>query len=404
MKYIVVLGDGMADYPIPALDGKTPLAVAQKPNIDRMCRQGELGLVRTVPAGMKPGSDVANLSVMGYAPDRFYTGRSPLEALSMGIDLASDDVAIRCNLVTLSDAPNYADKVMVDYSAGEISSEEAAQLIACVEEHLHADDLHFYPGISYRHCTVLSHAQTGTDFTPPHDISDRVIGSYLPKGRYGARMLELMQRSYEILRDHPVNRARIAAGKHPANSIWLWGEGTRPALEDFHSRFGLRGAVISAVDLVKGIGVGAGMQVIEVPGATGTYHTDFAAKARYAMQALQDGCDYIYIHMEAPDECGHQGDVEHKVLSIELIDKFVVGYLREALEAEGMEYRMLIMPDHPTPCACKTHVSDPVPFVLYRSDGKHASGAERYDEAHAQTTGNLYENCANLIERFIRED
>ncbi len=404
MKYLVILGDGMADYPLAALGDKTPLAVAQKPNIDRLCREGELGLVRTVPDGMKPGSDVANLSVMGYAPDKFYTGRSPLEALSIGIDLAADDVAVRCNLVTLSDEAEYADKTMVDYSAGEIGTDEARVLIEYLQTKLGESDLRFYTGVSYRHCTVLSHAQTGTEYTPPHDISDRVIGAYLPKGRYGDRICALMRRSYELLREHPVNLARIAQGKRPANSIWLWGEGTRPALEDFRTKFGLRGAVISAVDLLKGIGKGARMRVIEVPNATGTYHTDFAAKARFAADALEQDCDYVYLHMEAADECGHQGDVEHKVLSIERIDSRVVGYLRDRLDEIGEPYRILLMPDHPTPCALKTHVSDPVPYILYRSDGKNASGAERYDEAHARASGIYYADCMQLIDKFIRED
>lgn len=402
MKYIVILGDGMADFPLEELSGGTPLSVAKKPNIDRLCAHGTLGLVRTVPQGLAPGSDVANLSVMGYPPARFYTGRSPLEALSIGIYLKDDDVAVRCNLVTLSDEPSYEDKTMLDYSAGEISTREAQELISYVEKNLGGDGKNFYAGVSYRHCLVLHGAELGTRLTPPHDISDRVVGAYLPQGRYGAPLTELMKRSYDLLKDHPINRARIAAGKRPANSIWLWGEGTRPRLEAFERQFGLKGAVISAVDLIKGIGIGAKMQVLDVAGATGTYHTDFDAKARRALSALKDGADYVYIHMEAADECGHQGDLEHKILSIELIDQKVVGYLTRELDKMGEEYRMLIMPDHPTPVKLKTHVSDPVPFVLYDSRAVKESGFDRYDEFNAKASGVYFDDCGDLIGRFVK--
>ena len=400
MKYIVVLGDGMADYPVPELGGKTPLQVANKPNIDLLARKGETGLVKTVPDGMKPGSDVANLAVMGYDPLKCYTGRSPLEALSMGVRLKDDDIAVRCNLVTLSDEEDYEDKTMVDYSGGEISTKEAAELMACIQDAF-GDELHeFIAGVSYRHCMVRHHSVTGTTYTPPHDISDKPIKGYLPGGKYGAEVLDMMKRSYDILKDHPVNVKRIKEGKHPANSIWLWGEGTRPALESFKARWGLNGAVISAVDLVKGIGMGAGMKVIEVAGATANYNTDFSGKAKAAVEALAEGADYVYIHMEAPDECGHQGDVEHKIYSIEQIDEKVVKYIVAEMERRDMDYSMLIMPDHPTPLKLKTHVSDPVPYVLYRR-GDEGNGAA-YDEENAKLSGKYYASGEELAKHFLR--
>ncbi len=403
MKYVVILGDGMADYPNEALDGKTPLAVAKKPNIDRLCALGEIGLVKTVPDNLKPGSDVANLSMMGYAPDKYYSGRSPLEALSIGIDLKDSDIAIRCNLVTLSDEDNYADKRMVDYSAGEISTQEAKELIEYVASKLSTAELDFYPGVSYRHCLVVHDAKLGTDFTPPHDISDKCIAQYLPKGLYGEKMSELMIASYEILKDHPVNKKRIAQGKNPANSIWLWGEGTRPALTSFEEKYNLKGSVISAVDLIKGIGIGAKMNVIEVPGATGTYHTNFQGKAEYAINALKEGYDYVYIHMEAPDECGHQGDLENKIKSIELIDSIVVKYIVEQLDAMRESYKILIAPDHPTPLALRTHTRDAVPFILYSSDCIKSSGFSQYNEDTCKQSGNYYEDGESLINKFLKE-
>ena len=400
MKYIVILGDGMADYPVKELGGKTPLQVAKKPNMDTLARCGETGLVKTVPDGMKPGSDVANLAVMGYDPLKCYTGRSPLEALSMGVKLAADDIAVRCNLVTLSDEENYEDKTMVDYSGGEISTEEAGELIACIQEHF-GDELHkFVAGVSYRHCMVRHHSLTGTIYTPPHDISDKPIKGHLPGGRYGEEVLEMMKKSYGILKDHPVNIKRIKEGKRPANSIWLWGEGTRPALQNFKERWGLNGAVISAVDLVKGIGMGAGMKVIEVEGATANYNTNFTGKAKAAVDALKSGIDYVYIHMEAPDECGHQGDMKHKIYSIEQIDEKVVKYIMKAMLESGEDFSILIMPDHPTPLCLKTHVSDPVPYVLYRK-GMHGKGVP-YDEENAKVSGIYYKSGEELAKHFLQ--
>ncbi len=401
MKYIVVLGDGMADWKIPSLGNKTCLEAAKTPTLDRLAPLSEVGLCKTVPDGMKPGSDVANMSVLGFNPHDFYTGRSPLEAVSMGIDLKSTDVTLRCNLVTLSEEENYEDRTMLDYSAGEITSAEAAELIAYLKQHLDDEKFKFYAGISYRHCLVVDNGVTGHELTPPHDISDRKIKDYLPKGEYGAKYLELMKRSAELLKNHPVNLKRIKAGKHPANSIWLWGEGTKPALSPFEREHGLKGGIISAVDLVKGIGALADMKIIEVDGATGNYDTNFKAKAEAAADALIGGLDFVYIHMEAPDECGHHGDKEHKIYSIEQIDGVVIPTLINKLTAAGERFTMLVTPDHPTPCACKTHVSEPVPFLIY-SDGKNISnGAARYTEDEAKKTGLYVDEGYKLIDRLL---
>lgn len=402
MKYIVVLGDGMADYPIESLGGKTPLQSANTPTFDSLAKVSEVGLCRTVPDGFKPGSDVANLSVMGYDPHGCYTGRSPLEAVSIGIDLKDTDVTLRCNLVTLSDEPAYEDKRMLDYSAGEISTEEARELISFLKQSFDGDRFTLYAGVSYRHCLVAANGTVGHELTPPHDITDKPIREYLPKGPQGKTYLAVMKRSYELLKNHPVNRARIAAGKRPANSVWFWGEGTKPALENFEKKFGKNGGVISAVDLVKGIGILAGMKIIDVPNATGNYDTNFAGKAEAALKALQEGLDFVYIHMEAPDECGHQGDIAHKIYSIEQIDEKVVKRLCEGLGATGEEYAMLICPDHPTPIAVRTHVSDPVPYLLYASDRKRESGAKAYDETEAKNTGIFVERGCDLMKKLFR--
>ena len=403
MKYIVVLGDGMADYKLSELGGKTPLQAARKPHIDALAKKAEVGLCRTVPDGFKPGSDVANLSVLGYDPHDCYTGRSPLEALSIGIDLADTDVTLRCNLVTLSDEENYEDKTMLDYSAGEISTADAKELIEYLKEKLDNERLTLYPGVSYRHCLVVGNGKTGHELTPPHDITNKPVRGHLPQGPEGELYRALMERSSALLRDHPINRARVAAGKNPANSIWLWGEGTRPALENFEEKFGKKGGVISAVDLVKGIGIGAGMRVIEVPGATGNYDTNFAGKAEAALDALLGGLDLVYIHMEAPDECGHQGDIAHKVYSIEQIDEKVVARLIEGLRAAGEPFRMLVCPDHPTPIAVRTHVSDPIPYLLYDSEAERGCGAAAYDEDSATSTGIFVERGCDLMKKLLGE-
>lgn len=401
MKYIVMLGDGMADYPVEALGGRTPLEAAKKPVIDRLAKYAELGMVKTVPDGMKPGSDVANLSAMGYNPLDCYTGRSPLEAVSIGIEMSDTDVAFRCNLVTLSDEAEYSDKTMLDYSSGEITTEEAAELIQSVDAAFRTEEILFYPGISYRHCMIWHEGPTGLGLTPPHDISDRKVTEYLPKNPV---ILDLMRRSYDVLKDHPVNRARIERGLNPANSIWLWGEGTKPGVSLFEKTYGVKGSVISAVDLIKGIGICAGMSVIEVEGATGNIDTNFKGKGEAALKTLLDGQDLVYIHVEAPDECGHHGDLEGKVRAIELIDELVVGPLLEGLQAAGEEFSILVMPDHPTPLAIKTHISDPVPYLLYRSTERTESGIDSYTENTAKATGRYVPQGQKLMERLLGQD
>jgi len=403
MKYIVVLGDGMADRAIPDFGGKTVLEAANKPNMDYMSQHGELGMVKTVPEGLKPGSDVANLSVMGYDVKNCYTGRSPLEAASIGVKLMDNDVTFRANLVTLSDDEPFSEKVMVDYSAGEISTAEAAELIKAVEAELHTDIIHFYNGVSYRHLLVWTGGSTNVTLTPPHDISDKKIGDYLPKGDNSEKLLELLKRSNEILKNHPVNQKRIKEGKNPATSLWFWGEGTKPGIQNFKERYGLSASVISAVDLLKGIAICAEMNSIDVPGATGNWDTNFDGKAQAALDTLtKDGVDYVYIHMEAPDECGHQGNAEKKKLSVELIDEKVAGFLKKELDRQNIEYKMLIMPDHPTPVSIKTHTADPVPFVIYSSDEKGGSGY-CYTEKNAEKTGVYFDSGVELMKHFLKK-
>lgn len=399
MKYIVMLGDGMADYPVEALGGKTPLEVAKKPNIDRLARGGRLGMVKTVPDGLKPGSDVANLSAMGYDPLKCYTGRSPLEAVSIGIQMDDTDVAFRCNLVTLSDGAEYAEKTMVDYSSGEITTAEAAELIRAVDEAFRTDEILFYPGISYRHCMIWHQGPVGLNLTPPHDISDRKITEYLPQNPV---ILDLMKRSYEILKDHPINQDRIARGLNPANSIWLWGEGTRPGVTGFEAAYGVKASVISAVDLIKGIGLCAGMKVIEVEGATGNIDTNFKGKGEAALKTLLDGQDLVYIHVEAPDECGHHGDLEGKIQAIERIDQDIVGPLLKGLEEAGEDYSILVMPDHPTPISIKTHISDPIPYLLYCSTDVTDSGIDTYTEKTGKSTGVYVEPGYLLMQQLLK--
>lgn len=400
MKYIVILGDGMADYPRSELGGQTPLQYARTPHMDALAARGETGLVKTVPDGFAPGSDVANLSVMGYAPEKYYTGRSPLEAVSMGVKLADEDVAFRCNLVTLSREPDYHDKQMVDYSAGEITSEEARELIETVQLKLGSGDKCFYPGISYRHLMVWLNGPEKTDLTPPHDISGRVVRDYLPGGAGADTLLEMMKESYALLKEHPVNRSRVDRGLRPANSIWLWGQGKRPQLPLFKDMYHLDGAVISAVDLIMGIGICAGLQVIKVPGATGNIHTNFKGKAEAALSALRDGADFVYLHIEAPDEAGHQGDTETKVRAIEEIDRQVLGLLQEGL-ADCPDYRLMVLPDHPTPLSIRTHTAEPVPYVLADSRAVAGTAGKTYSELNASATGIMVPDGPSLMRKFI---
>ncbi|MDO4581871.1 MAG: cofactor-independent phosphoglycerate mutase [Bacillota bacterium] len=404
MKYIVLLGDGMADYPCKELGGKTPLEAAHKPHMDFLAQHGAVGMAQTIPAGMPPGSDTANLAVLGYDPLIYYSGRSPLEAVSIGVALRPDDVTFRCNLVTVSDEQDYADKTMIDYSAGEISTEEAAELVEALNAQLGADDLQLYRGVSYRHCLVLAHGMTGTGLTPPHDITGRPVREYLPQGRYGERLYQLMRRSYQILQDHPVNVARRAHGLHAANSCWFWGEGTSPRLDDFTELYGVKGGMVCAVDLLKGIGICAGLKGVEVEGATGGMTTNYAGKGRAALELLAGGCDMVYIHIEAPDECGHHGEAQAKVAAIEAIDGEVLGLMMDELRAAGEEYAILLTPDHPTPLSLRTHTGEPVPFVLYRSNGAASPSASCYSEAEARATGLFLPQGPMLMRKLISGD
>lgn len=400
MKYIVILMDGAADTPVAELGGKTPLEKAHKPNLDRLASLGEMGLATTVPSNLPPGSDVANLAVFGYDPQKYYTGRSPLEALSMGVKLELTDTTFRTNVVTLSEDEPYEEKTMVDYSSDEITTEEAAQLIAAVNEALRTDDYEFFSGISYRHLMVWHNKENNFSLTPPHDISERKITEYLPKDK---TLLSLMKKSYDILKNHPVNIDRKRRGLHPANSIWIWGNGTKPDLDTYKSRFQLSGSVVSAVDLIKGIGCGAGLDVIDVIGATGNVHTNFDGKAEAAINALRGGSDFVYIHLEAPDEAGHRHEIDNKVKAIELIDEKIVAPVLSAMDADGEEYSVLIMPDHPTPLAIRTHTSDPVPYIIYRS-GKHGEAKNvTYTEAEAKKTGITVKNGYTLMNRLLEK-
>ena len=397
MKYIVVLGDGMADEPIPVLGGRTPLDAAVTPVLDELAGKGTLGTVQNVPAGMAPGSDVANLSVLGYDPAANYSGRSPLEALSVGVQMEDDDVIFRSNIVTLTEPEPYAQKTILDHSSGEISTADADILMDAIRAEFSSDTFRFYTGTSYRHILVWKHGRVSA-LEPPHDHLGKVIGDYLPQEKV---LRDMMERSFDILNNHPLNLARAAAGKHKANSLWFWGAGTKPKVQNFKEKTGLSGAMISAVDLLKGIAVGAGMKVYNVPGATGSIDTNWEGKAQAAIDALlKDGCDYAYIHVEAPDEMGHQGRVEDKVKSIEYLDSRLIARVKQAMEAAGEDYRMLILPDHPTPLRIRTHTSNPVPYLLYDSTHEQKK-RERFTEESARDADNFEPNGYKLLERFL---
>lgn len=403
MKYVVVLCDGMADYPVPALGGKTPMMVAKKPHIDALAAKAEVGLVRTVAPGLKPGSDVANMSVLGFDPHRFYTGRSPLEAASIGIDMKDSDVSLRTNLVTLSDKGEpFADKVIEDYCADDISTGEARQLIEAVQAAFGGGEYDFYTGVSYRHCLIWHGGTTELgNMTPPHDITGKVIGPHLSTAEMARPLLEMMEKSFDLLKDHPVNKARVAAGRRPANCIWLWGEGKRPALQPFEALYGIKGGMVSAVDLLKGIANCAGMEVAEVPGATGYIDTDFEGKAKAALDLLTRN-DLVYVHFEAPDECGHRNEPENKVKAIEMIDSRVLPILEEGLE-QYEDYKILLLPDHPTPIVTRTHASDPVPYLLYQKSAPK-TGVDSINEETAKATGIYMENGPAMMPHFLGQD
>lgn len=399
MKYIVLVGDGMADYPIPMLGNKTPLEKAWKPNMDFISERGIIGLAETVPPEMVPESDTANLSLMGYDPRIYSKGRSPLEAVSMGIDMQPEDTAFRCNLVTLSEnGEDYDQKLILDHSAGEISDSDAAELIETIDKELGGDGRKFFAGVSYRHCLIWKHCPPICDFTRPHDILGKQIGSFLPECDEYRR---LMVESYKILKSHPTNLRRMAKGEVPANSIWLWSSGKKPNLPPFYDLFGKKAAVISAVDLIKGIAICAGMESIDVEGATGTLHTNYKGKAEAAVKALDDN-DLVYIHVEAPDECGHRGEAENKVLSISYIDG-MLGYLTSELEAKNEDYRILLCCDHPTPIALRTHSHESIPFVIYEKGSDIRSGVT-YTEANANKSGLYIGDGTTLIKRLLADE
>lgn len=401
VKYAVLLCDGMADYPVPELNNQTPMEAANKPAMDALAKVSELGLMKTVPDGMPAGSDVANLSVIGYDPAGCYTGRSPLEAANIGVDMADDDVALRCNLVTLSDEPVYAEKRMVDYCGGDISTAEADELVKALQAAFGGGEFDFYTGTAYRHCLIWHGGKTDLGkITPPHDISNRVVGEYLPNDPAAAKLKEMMEKSVAVLENHPVNAARREKGLSPATSAWFWGQGSRPALDNFKEKYGLDAAMISAVDLLKGIGKLAGMKVYNVEGATGYIDTNFDGKAAAAIDAFKTGCDYVYIHVEAPDECGHRGEIQNKPRSIELIDEKILTPLLAFLRESGEDFTLLICPDHPTPLSIRTHVADCVPYLLYRSNAE-VSGADRFTEQTAKDTGHFLPRASDMLKKMM---
>lgn len=390
----------MADLPIDALGGRTPLEYADTPVMDKYSKMSEIGMVHTIPDKMKPGSDTANLSVLGYNPREYYTGRSPLEALSIGVDMKATDVALRCNIVTLTtdDAP-YEQKTIIDHSSGEISTDDAAILLDAVRKELETDKYKFYVGTSYRHLTIWDNGYVA-ELTPPHDILGQEIGKYLPEND---ELRDMMKRSYEILADHPINRQRMSEGLNPANSLWFWGAGTRPMLSSFKEKTGHTGAMISAVDLLKGIAVGAQMKVIEVDGATGGLETNYEGKAKAAVDALLNGgCDFAYIHLEAPDEMGHQGSIERKIKAIENLDGRLLKNVINDLEAAGVDFRLLLLPDHPTPIALRTHTGDAVPYMLYDSTDKKRR-TWNYNEREAELSGNYIAEGHKMIDRLFEK-
>ncbi len=399
MKYLVILGDGMADRPIEALGNVTPLQYAKTPMMDALAAKGEIGLVHTIPDGMSPGSDTANLSVLGYDPRKYYSGRSPLEALSIGVPMKDTDIALRCNLVTLSEEEaRYGERRILDHSSGEISTEDAAVLLEAVRRELETEEFRFYAGTSYRHLLIWENGDA-VDLVQPHDILEQVIGDKLPKEK---RLREMMERSYAVLADHPINRKRKEQGLHPANSCWFWGAGTKPSLSPFTEKTGKKGAMISAVDLLKGIAVGSSMKVVTVDGANGGLNTNYEGKAQAAVDVLvKDGYDFVYVHLEAPDEMGHQGSVEKKVQAIENLDQRVIRPIVEGLRAAGEEFRMVILPDHPPPVCIRTHTGDSVPYLLYDSTDEREE-SWRYNEKEAQASGNYVSEGHALIAKVLQ--
>lgn len=401
MKYLVLLCDGMADYPVEELGNRTPMECAEKPNMDKLAKKSKVGLVKTVADGLKPGSDVANLSVLGYDPMVCYTGRSPLEAGSIGIDMADDDVSFRCNLVTVSDEEKYEDKTLVDYCADDISTAEAKELIEFLAKEFDNEEFNLYSGVSYRHCLIWHKGTLDLgSLTPPHDITGRKVTEYVPMHENAQKLYEMMKKSYDLLKDHPVNKKREEKGLRPANSMWFWGEGKRAALEPFKEKFGVKGSMISAVDLLKGIGKFSEMNVVSVEGATGYIDTNFEGKANAAINEFKNGSELVYVHVEAPDECGHRNEVQNKVKSIGIIDKLILDPVLSYLESTGEDFKILICPDHPTPLCLKTHTNDAVPFMIYHKNGE-VNGVDTFNEKTAGGTGVFVEKGPTLMQSFI---
>lgn len=403
MKYLILVPDGAGDENIEKLGGKTPLDVADMPFIDGLAAKGEIGMVRTVPPGIAPGSDAANLAVMGYDPTVYLTGRSPLEAASIGIEMSDTDVAYRANIITVSGVGAYEDLMIKDHSSGDITTAEADQLIQAVNEAFADDEKLFYTGTSYRHCLIVHNGATGFDLTPPHDVLDQRVGDHLPKGEGSEFLTDMMRKSYEILKDHPVNKARMEKGLNPANSLWIWGQGKKPQLSSFYDKYQITGTAISAVDLIKGIAICAGLNSVDVEGATGTLHTNFAGKAEAAIREFRDGKDFVYVHLEGPDECGHQGDMEGKIQCLSDIDSKVLAPIVEALRADGEDFKVLEVPDHRTPLAIRTHSSTPVPYVIYDSRNEKTEDCSRqFNEKAGTAAGVYFENGFELADYFFK--
>lgn len=403
MKYLILVPDGAGDEKIEALGGKTPLESADMQMISQLASKGKVGMVKTIPPGVAPGSDAANLSVMGYDPSIYLTGRSPLEAASIGIDMSDTDVAFRTNIITLTGEGEYEDLIITDHSSGDITTEEADQLIAAVNEHFADDKIRFYTGVSYRHCMIVHNGSTEYDLTPPHDVLSQRAGDHLPKGEGSEFITKMMKESYEILKDHPVNRDRIARGLNPANTLWIWGQGKKPSLSSFYDKYGIKGTAISAVDLIKGIAICAGLNSVDVEGATGTLHTNFDGKAAAAIYEFKDGKDFVYMHLEGPDECSHQGDMDGKIQCLESIDRKVLTPIVEYFRKEGEDFRVLIVPDHRTPLAIRTHSADPVPYVIYDSRREEAEDTERQFNEKSGAQGQYFDSGYELADFFFEK-
>jgi len=403
MKYLVLVPDGAGDNEIESLGGKTPLEVAEIPVMNKLASMGEVGMVATIPEGVAPGSDAANLSVMGYDPAKYLTGRSPLEAASIGIEMSDTDVAFRTNIITVKGEGRYEDLTIEDHSSGDITTAEADELIKAVNQAFANDKINFYTGVSYRHCMIVHDGSDAYQLTPPHDVLTQKVGNHLPKGEDAGFITEMMKRSYEILNDHPINVVRRKKGLNPANSIWIWGQGKKPSLSAFHDKYGIKGAAISAVDLIKGIAILAGLDSIDVPGATGTLETNFEGKAAATIKAFQDGSDFVYLHFEGPDECAHQGNLPGKIKALEYIDSRALKSILEYLENSGEDYRIMIVPDHRTPMAIRTHSSDPVPYVIFDSTQATDPDPDKQFNERAGSKGRFFGSGVELADYFFQK-